>query len=77
METLLSLPEASERLQVSRWHLYKLVADREIPFMRVGRKAIRFQPAALEEWIKERTVAAEARTPPAARRQVGRRTISA
>lgn len=54
---LLTLPEAAERLKVSRRGLARLVANRELPSVRIGRRrlitsrAIAAYVAAHERWV--------------------------
>ena len=47
---LLSIDELAERLGVTHRHVRRLVAERRVPFLRVGR-FIRFDPAAIVEWL--------------------------
>jgi excisionase family DNA binding protein len=51
-ETLLDKDQTCERLNIGRWHLERLIRDREIPFVKVGR-LIRFKPSDLDKWIEE------------------------
>jgi excisionase family DNA binding protein len=48
--TALTVSEVAEILSVSERQIYKLAAENEIPCFRVG-AAIRFDPAAIREWI--------------------------
>ena len=53
----LSVKEAAEYLGLSSHFLYKLVAQKGIPFTRFGKgKAIRFDMKKLEHWIEERSI---------------------
>ncbi len=47
---LLSIDELAERLGVTPRHVRRLVAERRVPLLRVG-KFIRFDPAAIVEWL--------------------------
>jgi len=50
-EPLLSVRAAAELLNVSSRTVYDLVANGELPHVRVGGQ-IRFVPEALEEWLR-------------------------
>jgi excisionase family DNA binding protein len=52
---LLTMDEFAERLGVTRRHLRRLVAERRVPFVRVGR-FIRFQPAEVSDWLSRNSV---------------------
>jgi excisionase family DNA binding protein len=52
---LLTLDAVAEALSVTRRHVQRLVAERRIPFLKVGR-FIRFDPAALNVWLEEQQV---------------------
>ena len=52
---LLTVEDVAQRLQVSIHGVYKLIARRGIPYMKIGNR-VRFDPGALEAWIKERAV---------------------
>ena len=52
---LLTIDAVAEALSVTRRHIQRLVAERRIPFLKVGR-FIRFDPAALNEWLEEQHV---------------------
>ena len=60
---LLTIDAVAEALSVTRRHVQRLVAERRIPFLKVGR-FIRFDPAALNVWLEEQRVEAA----PSARR---------
>ncbi len=45
----------AERLGITVRHVRRLVAERRVPFVRVGR-FIRFDPAAVAEWLQGSTV---------------------
>jgi excisionase family DNA binding protein len=49
---LLDLAQVAERLCTTERHIRRLVAERRIPFVRVGR-FIRFDPAQLAAWLEE------------------------
>ena len=47
---LLSIDELAERLGVTQRHVRRLVAERRVPFLKVGR-FIRFDPAKIATWL--------------------------
>jgi excisionase family DNA binding protein len=53
---LLTMDELAERLGVTRRHVRRLVAERRVPFLRVGR-FIRFDPAEIAAWLHSSRVA--------------------
>jgi excisionase family DNA binding protein len=52
---LLSIDELAEHLGVTVRHVRRLIAERRIPFLRVGR-LIRFDPAEVTAWLDGRRV---------------------
>ena len=52
---LLNIKEASEYLGIPKGSLYKLVWQRRIPFVKIG-KALRFDKEKIDKWIEENTV---------------------
>jgi excisionase family DNA binding protein len=53
-QRLLTVPEAANRLGVSRSKGWQLAQQGEIPVVRIGR-SVRVPADALDAWIKERT----------------------
>lgn len=51
-EALLDKDGAMAKLNIGRWHLERLIRDREIPFVKVGR-LIRFVPSDIDAWIDD------------------------
>jgi excisionase family DNA binding protein len=56
---LITVDEAAKLLNVSRSHLYKMIARREIPHVRFGRdtgdqerSSVRINPTTLREWLQ-------------------------
>lgn len=49
-EPLLTLPDVAALLQVSRTSIYRLIAERKIPFIKVG-GAIRFSRGDVENYL--------------------------
>ena len=56
---LLATSGAAERLGTTERHIRELVYRRELPFVKVGR-LLRFDPAALDRYVADRTVGAQA-----------------
>jgi excisionase family DNA binding protein len=48
---LLTKAEAAALLNVSTRHLTRLVAEGDIPALRIGRRLLRFTPAALHDYV--------------------------
>ena len=57
MMRLLDINEAADRLGTSERHMRALIADRKIDYIKVG-GLVRFDPSALDAWIKANTVPA-------------------
>lgn len=51
---LLDLGQVARRLCTSERHIRRLVAERRIPFVRVGR-FVRFDPFLVTAWLEEHT----------------------
>ena len=66
---LLDLDAVAEALGITPRHVRRLVAERRIPFLKVGR-FIRFDPGALDLWLDQQRV--EVRRPPSNARAAGR-----
>jgi excisionase family DNA binding protein len=54
---LLDIHAVATALGITPRHVQRLVAERRIPFLKVGR-FVRFDPAALHEWLEKRRVEA-------------------
>jgi excisionase family DNA binding protein len=52
---LLDVDAVAEALGVTPRHIRRLVAERRIPFLKVG-KFVRFDPGALDIWLDQRRV---------------------
>lgn len=61
MDRLLTVDEAAELLGTGPRFLRRLIAERRIDFVKVGRH-VRIPSSALAAWVKERTVEATRRT---------------
>ncbi|MFN0090055.1 MAG: helix-turn-helix domain-containing protein [Acidimicrobiales bacterium] len=48
---LLAVTEVAQLLNVRPRHIYRLVSERRIPYIKLG-KLLRFEPAAITEWIQ-------------------------
>ena len=55
--SLLDINEAADRLGTTERHIRALIADRKIAYIKVG-GLVRFDPSALDAWIKANTVPA-------------------
>jgi excisionase family DNA binding protein len=53
MEQLLDPEAAAKVVGIKTITIYNWVAQRKIPFLKVG-GALRFRPSALESWLKDR-----------------------
>ncbi len=53
--SLLDIQGVAERLSTSHRHIRRLVAEKRIPYVKVGH-FIRFDPSDLEEWVADRKV---------------------
>lgn len=49
---LLTMDQLAERLGVTHRHVRRLVAERRVPFVRVGR-FIRFEPVEIAAWLDQ------------------------
>jgi excisionase family DNA binding protein len=52
---LLTMDELAERLGVTHRHVRRLVAERRVPFLKVGR-FVRFDPAKISAWLDSNRV---------------------
>lgn len=55
-EEMLTVYEVAALLKLGRTKVYQLVADGELPAVRIG-KALRISAEALQAWIREQAVA--------------------
>jgi excisionase family DNA binding protein len=56
---LLQVEQAAERLNISKWMIYKLIRSGELPHIKIG-VAVRIKEADLEEYINRNYHALEA-----------------
>jgi excisionase family DNA binding protein len=54
---LWDVERVATELNVSKATVYRLVADKRIPFIRLG-QLLRFEPESVRTWLDERTVPA-------------------
>ena len=74
---LLTIDQLVERLGTSTRHVRRLIAERRIPYLKVG-KLVRFDPDEINRWLNDSRVALRS-PPPSARtrlRPVHRRRTS-
>jgi excisionase family DNA binding protein len=50
MQPLLTPQQLADFLQVSKGHVYRLIQQRRIPFIKQG-GSVRFRPESIEKWI--------------------------
>jgi excisionase family DNA binding protein len=55
MDKILTIPEVSEYLKVSKAKIYMLVAKNQIPYIRLDRN-VRVRESDLLRWLEERTM---------------------
>ncbi len=60
MPPLWTVREVAELLSVRPLRVYELVYARQIPFTKIGRRQLRFDPAAIRQWLDARTTQAQA-----------------
>lgn len=58
-EKLLTIPDLCERLALKPAFMRKLIFQKRIPTVRLGR-CVRFKPSEIEAWIAERSTPARA-----------------
>ena len=50
LPSLLTIDQIAEQLNVSVRHVRRLVAEKRVPYLKVG-KFVRFDPAEISEWL--------------------------
>lgn len=58
-DRLLTVREAAEFLQLSRFSLYHFVSQHRVPVIKLSRRCIRFSQAALRAWVESLSQAPE------------------
>ena len=51
-DKLLTVEEVSERLQISRYTLYKLIESEDIVAIKLGRRTLRFEESEVNKFIE-------------------------
>ncbi len=59
MAAMWTVREVAEFLAVRPIRVYELVNARLIPFTKIGRRQLRFDPAAIRQWLDARTTHAQ------------------
>ena len=52
---LLTIDQVAERLGITVRHVRRLVAERHLPYYKVGR-LVRFDPAEIAQWLQTRRI---------------------
>ena len=60
---LLTYVEVEARTGLRRGTLYSMVARGEIPYVRLGRRLVRFQAQEIEAWLKKHSVPVASEVP--------------
>ncbi len=55
MTDLLRPSELGQKLGLSTGHIYRMAAERRIPFLKIG-GALRFDPQAIQRWLRAKEV---------------------
>ncbi len=55
MSSLWTVEEVANFLHVRPLRIYELVHGRQIPFTKIGLRQLRFDPAAIRQWLDART----------------------
>ena len=56
MEDIITYEQASQLLNIKVGTLYALVSQNRVPHIRLGRRLVRFDRAALQAWLRGRSV---------------------
>ncbi len=56
METIMTVPQVAEYLQLSKSKVYYLIQRREIPYIKIGRN-VRIKESDLLKWLEKRRYA--------------------
>jgi len=56
---LLSAQDLADVLNVRLTRVYELIHARQIPFTKVGRRQVRFDPVVIRQWLDARTTPAK------------------
>lgn len=55
---LWTVERTATELGVSRSHIYRLIRENKIPFVRLSESVLRFDPPTLRQWIVDRQIRA-------------------
>jgi excisionase family DNA binding protein len=55
-DRLLTVEQLAARLSVTESAIRHMVYRRQIPFLRLGSKRLRFDPAAIDAWLEDQRV---------------------
>lgn len=53
---LLKMDQLCDMLGLTQWSVYRMIHRREIPFVQIGVRTYRFDPDAIDQWIKGRAI---------------------
>lgn len=56
METLLTAREVAQYLKLSKSKVYYLIAQKEIPHVRIGKRNVRIRQTDLQVWLEKSSV---------------------
>lgn len=51
---LLKMADLCDMLGLNKWTVYRMIYSRDIPFIQVSKRTYRFDPDAIDQWIKQR-----------------------
>lgn len=60
MTELITIKQLSDLWNIPKGQLYKMTMNRQIPYVKLKSGGVRFNPADLDRYVKERTVPAKA-----------------
>lgn len=50
---LIDIEAVGEKLDVSKWTIYRMIKHRQIPFRQIAPKTYRFDPDVIDKWISD------------------------
>lgn len=51
-----TVAQAADELGVSKAHLYRMIRENKVPFIRISDSVLRFDPAELKDWMRTRAI---------------------
>lgn len=51
----LTMEQLCTYLSVTKWTIYRLIEQRDIPFAAIGKRSYRFDQERIDKWVAERT----------------------